>query len=183
MSYFNSRQLLRRAHSELDAAHLQSSPREQFLHAHMAALRGAAAVLAINPAVVSPARRKVRSAWVQLAEAGEEWGPWVEFYLASAATRASLESGQLREIDVRTRVRPRVPRGNSSPQWRGTLLATKRNSLRWLKHRSLVPCREERGLKTHAGTGEMTIRLPRSCTWTWTRSSPRSNFSSAPTCA
>ena len=100
MSYFNSRQLLRRAHSELDAAHLQSSPREQFLHAHMAALRGAAAVLAINPAVVSPARRKVRSAWVQLAEAGEEWGPWVEFYLASAATRAALESGQLREIDA-----------------------------------------------------------------------------------
>ncbi len=100
MSYFNSRQLLRRAHNELDAAHLHSSAREQFLHAHMAALRGAAAVLAISPAVGSPARRKVRSAWAQLAEAGEEWGPWVEFYLASAATRAALESGQLREIDA-----------------------------------------------------------------------------------
>src|SRR5699024_2698708 len=98
MSYFNSRQLLRRAHNELDAAHLHSSAREQFLHAHIAALRGAAAVLAITPAVVSPARRKVRSAWVQLAEAGEEWGAWVASYLASAATRASVASGPLREI-------------------------------------------------------------------------------------
>lgn len=99
MSYINSRQLLRRAHAELDQAHLQSSPREQFLHAHMAALRGAAAVLAISAAVGSPARRKVRSAWAQLAEAGEDWGPWVEYYVASAATRAALESGQLREVD------------------------------------------------------------------------------------
>ncbi len=99
MSYINSHALLRRAHAELDAAALESSPREQFMHAHMAALRGAAAVLSVGTGGSGPKRRKVRSAWVLLSEAGSEWQPWVDYYTASAATRAALESGQLREIE------------------------------------------------------------------------------------
>lgn len=100
MSYINSRELLRRAHAELDAAHLDGPPRERFLHAHMAGLRAAAAALALNPRPHSPRRKKLRSAWEQLAELGPEWGPWAEYYLGSAATRAALESGQLREIEM-----------------------------------------------------------------------------------
>ncbi len=99
MSYINSHSLLRRAHAELDAAALESSPREQFMHAHMAALRGAAAALSVAAVGPGPKRRKVRSAWVLLAEAGSEWQPWVDYYTVSAATRAALESGQLREIE------------------------------------------------------------------------------------
>lgn len=100
MGFSNSHSLLRRAHAELDAAHSQASPREQFIHAHMAALRGAAAALAAGAERPGPKRRKVRSAWVQLAELGEQWQPWVEYYSASAQTRAALESGQLRDVDA-----------------------------------------------------------------------------------
>lgn len=100
MSYLDASQLLRRAHGELDTAHAASSLRDQFIHAHMAALRGAAAVLSVGTLAAGPARRKVRSAWVQLAEIGEEWLPWAEYYSASAATRAALESGQLRDVDA-----------------------------------------------------------------------------------
>lgn len=99
MSYINSHSLLRRAHAELDSAYLQSAPREQFMHAHMAALRGAAAALSTGIGGPGPKRRKVRSAWVQLAEIGPEWQPWVEYYTASAATRAALESGLLRDLE------------------------------------------------------------------------------------
>lgn len=107
MSYINSHTLLRRAHAELDAATTVGSPREQFLHAHMAALRGAAAVLAAGVAGPTPRKRKVRSAWEQLAEMDGAWQQWAEYYTASAQTRAALESGQLRdltEVDAREAV-------------------------------------------------------------------------------
>lgn len=98
MSYITSRSLLRRAHAELDAAHMNISPQERFLRAHMAALRGAAAVLATSGGALKSKRQKVQSAWTQLAELDPGWLPWVEYYSASAATRAAIESGQQREL-------------------------------------------------------------------------------------
>lgn len=99
MSYVNSRALLKRAHRELDDALTQRSLREKFIRAHMAALRAAAAALALSPPETK--RGKVKSAWVQLAELGPQWAPWVEFYTASAQTRAAIEAGLLREIAER----------------------------------------------------------------------------------
>jgi len=98
MSYLTSTTLMRRAHGELDAAHQGATPREQFLGAHMAALRAAAAVLALTPKA-GPKRGKVRSAWVQLAEVSPQWQPWVEYYTDSARVRAELESGVRSSLD------------------------------------------------------------------------------------
>lgn len=99
MAYAHTHQLLRRAHRELDAAHSVSSPQEQFIHSHMAALRACAAVLAsVAPPAGGPRRQRLRSAWEQLADLGENWLPWVEHYTASAGTRAALESGQLADM-------------------------------------------------------------------------------------
>src|SRR5690625_2109374 len=100
MSYVFSRQLLARAHAELDGAQTADAPREQFLHAHMAALRAASAVVSLVPGEHAPRRRRTpRSVWVQLEEAGQQWQEWATFYTASAHTRAALESGQLREVE------------------------------------------------------------------------------------
>lgn len=98
MSSVNSHSLLRRAHGELDEANRRTAPQEQFLGAHMAALKGAAAALAIGGPNGQSKRRRLRSAWVQLEELGEQWHPWVIYYEASARTRAALSSGLLREI-------------------------------------------------------------------------------------
>ena len=110
MSYVFPRKILNRAHRELDAACHAEVATEKFLHAHMAALRGASAVVAALPSVPlsDRARRRVRSVWVQLTEieAGPDtaasepsWSDWAEYYTASATTRAALESGQLRGLD------------------------------------------------------------------------------------
>lgn len=99
MSSINSHSLLRRAHGELDEASRRSTPQEQFLGAHMAALKGAAAVLAIAVPPGQSKRRRLRSAWVQLEELGEQWHPWVVYYEASARTRAALSSGLVRGVE------------------------------------------------------------------------------------
>lgn len=98
MGYITSQSLLRRAHIELDAAHRHDSPREQFIHAHMAGLRAAASVLELNSAPTTSRRKKVRSAWEQLSELGPQWEPWVDHYTGSAVTRAALESGRLPDV-------------------------------------------------------------------------------------
>lgn len=65
----------------------------------MAALKGAAAALEIGRPIGQSKRRRLRSAWVQLAELGDEWQPWVVYYEASARTRAALRSGVLRDVE------------------------------------------------------------------------------------
>src|SRR5699024_6357791 len=50
------------------------APEAAFLHAHMAALRAAAAVVEVaGPMTAGRARRRVRSVWEQLAEVPESW--------------------------------------------------------------------------------------------------------------
>ncbi|MBK5247815.1 MAG: hypothetical protein JJE50_00070 [Actinomycetales bacterium] len=94
-------QLVRRAHAELDQIGSVSDERTAFLHAHMAALRAAAAVLALTPAVASRTRRRRRavlSVWEQLAEAGPQWESWADFFAAGAPIRAAIDSD--REVDL-----------------------------------------------------------------------------------
>ncbi|MPV49533.1 MULTISPECIES: SAV_6107 family HEPN domain-containing protein [unclassified Pseudactinotalea] len=83
---------LTRAHGELDDAARARADTEIFLHAHMAALRAAAAVTAGSSAT---GRRRLRSVWEQLAERGGPWEPWAERFAAGAPIRAGIESGQL----------------------------------------------------------------------------------------
>lgn len=92
-----ARQLVRRSRLELDAALAGADPQMRFLHAHMAAIRAAAAVLALGAG--SPRRRRrVVSVWEQLAEAGEPWQTWASLFAAGAPVRAAIESGRAADL-------------------------------------------------------------------------------------
>ena len=92
-----AQQLLRRAHLELDSADGVTDPAMRFLHAHMAAIRGASAVLALG-AVVPRRRGRLRSVWEQLADAGPEWEAWAARFEAGARVRAAIEAGRITDL-------------------------------------------------------------------------------------
>jgi hypothetical protein len=92
-------QLLRRARAELDCAYESHDPSMRFLHAHMAAIRSASAVLAMNGP--GPRRRgRVLSVWEQLSDAGEQWQGWAAAFAAGASIRAGIESGRVNVVDA-----------------------------------------------------------------------------------
>ena len=93
MLIMSAARLVRRAEDEL--AHVTSGqdPQQAFLHAHMAALRAAAAVLELQ-VVSGGRRRRVRSVWEQLAECGPDWQEWAGYFAQGADTRAAIESGR-----------------------------------------------------------------------------------------
>lgn len=92
-----AQQLLRRARLELDSADAVSDPSMRFLHAHMAAIRGASAVLALG-AVVPRKRGRLRSVWEQLSDAGEQWESWAARFEAGARVRAAIEAGRVTDL-------------------------------------------------------------------------------------
>jgi SAV_6107-like HEPN len=85
-------QLLDQAHRGLDEAAATTDPRQRYATAHLAALRGAAAVLAARTRPES-GRRRPRSAWVLLGQVAPELGEWATFFAAGAAKRAAAEAG------------------------------------------------------------------------------------------
>jgi hypothetical protein len=91
----HSRDLLAGAARELLAAGAAEEAGSRFAHAHLAALRAAAAVLAARAAAAprSPRGSRLRSAWVLLAEVAPELGEWAAFFAAGAAKRAAAEAG------------------------------------------------------------------------------------------
>lgn len=94
----HAQQLLRRARLEVDAADASDDPQMRFLHAHMAAIRAAAAVLALE-GVPSRRRRRVLSVWEQLAERGEAWESWAALFAAGAPVRAAIEAGRAERLE------------------------------------------------------------------------------------
>ncbi len=70
----------------------------RFLHAHMAAIRSASAVLALR-ALGSRRRGRPRSVWEQLADAGEEWERWAARFEVAAQLRAAIDAGRIGELD------------------------------------------------------------------------------------
>src|SRR5699024_1065714 len=93
MSDMGAALLMTRAERELAQVTSGQEPQESFLHAHMAALRAAAAVLELQ-VVPGGRRRRVRSAWEQLAEAGPQWQEWADYFAQGAPVRAAIESGR-----------------------------------------------------------------------------------------
>ncbi len=87
-----AQQLLTRAQRELDGAARATAGTEMFLHAHMAALRAAAALTAGAPLT---GRRRLRSVWEQLADLGGPWQDWARRFAAGASIRSAIEAGQL----------------------------------------------------------------------------------------
>ncbi len=64
----------------------------RYAHAHVAALRAAAALLAAK-AHPDPRRRRQKNAWVLLAEVAPEFAEWAAFFAAGAGKRAAAEAG------------------------------------------------------------------------------------------
>jgi hypothetical protein len=84
--------LLRQAAEGLAEAHSVHDPLQRYPAAYLAALRAAAAVLAIR-ARPQPRRGATRNVWQLLAEVAPELGEWAAFFASCSATRAAAEAG------------------------------------------------------------------------------------------
>lgn len=87
--------LLAQAQHGLDEAAAMETANERFATAHLAALRTAAAVLAVRgrPESSERRRRAIRSAWEVLPEAAPELAEWSVLFAAGARKRARAEAG------------------------------------------------------------------------------------------
>lgn len=88
----SSLDLVERAHDSLLTAVRAGSPGERYVASHLAALRGAAAVLAVRG---RPSHRSgPRSVWEVLPRVAPELTEWAAFFDAGAARRAAVEAGR-----------------------------------------------------------------------------------------
>ncbi|MGW5115158.1 SAV_6107 family HEPN domain-containing protein [Streptomyces noursei] len=87
--------LLTKAQLGLDEAETLESPNDRFATAHLAALRAAAAVLAVRgrPEPTARRRKTIRSAWEVLPEVAPELAEWSALFAAGADRRARAEAG------------------------------------------------------------------------------------------
>jgi hypothetical protein len=92
--------LLRAAEQRLAEARAQVFSADRFVGAHLAALRGTAAVLAARARPVV-ARRGPRSAWELLPRVAPELAEWAMYFAAGAAKRAAAEAGLPHAVTAR----------------------------------------------------------------------------------
>ncbi|WP_244375947.1 SAV_6107 family HEPN domain-containing protein [Streptomyces ficellus] len=87
--------LLDQARAALEEARVLETPNERYATAHLAALRTAAAVLAVRgrPEPTPRKRRQIRSAWEVLPEVAPELTEWSALFASGAARRARAEAG------------------------------------------------------------------------------------------
>lgn len=91
-------ELLQRADAELVAAQFSSEPWEQFTHAHLAALRAGAAVLAERQPLSG--RRGPRTVWELLDAVSPELGRWSSYFAAGAGLRAAIDAGRFDAVSA-----------------------------------------------------------------------------------
>ena len=84
--------LLAAARRSMAEALVADGPCERYAAAHLAALRAAAAVLAVRGRP-SGRRRQVRSVWTVLPDIAPEFGEWAAFFAAGARKRSLAEAG------------------------------------------------------------------------------------------
>ncbi|MEV5507056.1 SAV_6107 family HEPN domain-containing protein [Streptomyces orinoci] len=86
--------LLLQARLGLEEAASLTAPHERYATAHLAALRAAAAVLAVRARPEPPGRRRrIRSAWELLPEVAPELAEWSALFASGAQRRARAEAG------------------------------------------------------------------------------------------
>ncbi|SDC72229.1 hypothetical protein SAMN05216410_2248 [Sanguibacter gelidistatuariae] len=90
-------ELVARCDAELLAAQLATDPAERFLHAHLAALRLAGALLLAADA--RPPRGRTRSAWDRLTAAEPGCAAWAAFFTSGARVRAAIDAGRPDTVD------------------------------------------------------------------------------------
>jgi hypothetical protein len=88
-------ELLARARTGLDEAAVLDVPNERYATAHLAALRTAAAVLAVRVRSETSRRRRerIRSVWEVLPEIAPELTEWSALFASGARRRARAEAG------------------------------------------------------------------------------------------
>ena len=91
---------LERAAESLREAITTTDVPARYAHAHVAALRAAAALLAAK-AHPDPRRRRQKNAWVLLADVAPELTEWATFFAAGAGKRAAAEAGSRRSVSAR----------------------------------------------------------------------------------
>lgn len=96
-----ARDLLASAGHCLAAAATATRPIDRYASAHLAALRGAAAVLAVRAQPQPARRRRPATAWELLAAVAPELGEWAAFFAAGAAKRAAAQAGLTRAVSAR----------------------------------------------------------------------------------
>ena len=88
------------AHRGVTEAASTTVPTERYAAAHLAALRCAAAVLAVRTKP-RDARRRPRSAWVLLPQVAPELVEWAALFAAGAGKRAAAEAGIRTAVSAR----------------------------------------------------------------------------------
>ena len=94
---------IERSASSLREAIIDTDAGMRYAHAHVAALRATAALLAAraHPAPPRRGRPPQRNAWALLAEIAPEFAEWAAFFSAGAAKRAAAEAGSSRAVTER----------------------------------------------------------------------------------
>lgn len=92
--------LLRQAAEGLAEGHGEPDPLLRYPAAYLAALRAAAAVLAVR-ARPRPRRGSTRNVWQLLADVAPELGEWAAYFSSCSATRAAAEAGIARLVEQR----------------------------------------------------------------------------------
>ena len=92
--------LLRQACAGLADAHREDNMLMRYPDAYLAALRAAAAVLAVRTRS-RPRRGATRNVWQLLAEVAPELAEWATYFASCSATRAAAEAGIARLVGRR----------------------------------------------------------------------------------
>ncbi|WP_245852211.1 SAV_6107 family HEPN domain-containing protein [Isoptericola jiangsuensis] len=88
--------LLARADAELAAAVQATDPGDRFVHAHLAALRSAAAVVALHDGAV--ARGRARPVWELLSRVEPELAAWSVYFASGARLRSAVDAGRSADV-------------------------------------------------------------------------------------
>ncbi|HEY2287637.1 MAG TPA: SAV_6107 family HEPN domain-containing protein [Streptosporangiaceae bacterium] len=93
--------LMASARRGLAAAQDEQSAGARYVAAHLAALRAAAAVVAVRAEPAGTGRRKrPQSVWELLPRVEPELAEWAAFFAAGAGKRAAAEAGMLRAVSA-----------------------------------------------------------------------------------
>ena len=93
--------LLAQAETGLSAAELEEDAARRFAEAYLAALRAAAALLAMRGRP-HRARSRPMSVWTLLSSVAPELREWAAFFASCSATRASVQAGITRAVSTRS---------------------------------------------------------------------------------
>jgi hypothetical protein len=93
--------LLGQARTTWAQAVLEPRTADKYRSAHIAALRAAAAMLALRARPAAASRRRPTSAWVLLDDIAPELSEWSAYFADSASRRAAIDAGSLNAVSDR----------------------------------------------------------------------------------